>query len=106
MNRRWIRSSLVSGAIVGSFAAYAGAEVKEVIVRNFAFVPPMVTAAPGDTIRWVWESGVHTVTSGTPCTPDGLYFDAPMTRFNETAEFVVPDGVSQIPYFCILFNKR
>lgn len=76
------------------------ASIHEVQVRNFAFDPSTLTVSPGDTVRWTWESGSHTVTSGTPCTHDGLYFDEPMTSSNQVAEFVVPSGVKSIPYFC------
>lgn len=33
-----------------------------------SFVPDMVSIQPGDTVRWVWESQGHTVTSGDPNT--------------------------------------
>lgn len=74
--------------------------VQEVSVRDFAFDPSNVTVNPGDTVRWVWESGIHTVTSGTPCTHDGLYFDEDVTSGNPVVEFVIPEGVGSIPYFC------
>jgi glucose/arabinose dehydrogenase len=51
-------------------------------------------------IRWQWEDGDHTVTSGTPCIHDGIYFDTPITVSDQVFEFIVPDGVAQIPYFC------
>lgn len=85
----------VLGATTSSFAA-----VRQVQQQGLAFVPATVAAAPGDTIRWIWTSGVHTVTSGTPCSADGIYFDAPLSSSNPVVEFVVPDGVAQIPYFC------
>jgi glucose/arabinose dehydrogenase/plastocyanin len=81
-------------------SAIANAEIHEVVVRNFEFAPAAVTAAPGDTVRWVWESGFHTVTSGAGCTYDGLYFDVASDSANPEFEFVIPDGVLEIPYFC------
>ncbi len=78
----------------------AGALVHEVKVRDNVFVPSTVTVAAGDTVRWVWEQGHHTVTSGSNCVYDGQYFDAMVDPNNLVFEFVVPTGVSQIPYFC------
>jgi len=80
--------------------APAGAFVREVRVRNNVFVPDTITVAPGDTIRWIWEQGFHTVTSGANCVYDGLYFDANINSGAPVFEFVVPAGVNQIPYFC------
>ena len=91
---------LLTIALVAAAAATVNATTHEVIVRNFAFAPSAITVAPGDTVRWTWESGIHTVTSGAPCAFDGLYFDAPSDSVNTSFEFVVPTGVSSIPYFC------
>ena len=66
------------------------------------FVPADITVQPGDTIMWNWSLGNHTVTSGTPCTPDGLFFDEVLDSVNPQVSFVVPDdGTTFIPYFCI-----
>jgi plastocyanin len=34
------------------------------------FVPDALTISVGDTVRWTWAEGGHSVTSGDPCTPD------------------------------------
>jgi plastocyanin len=34
------------------------------------FVPDTVTISVGDTVRWTWAEGGHSVTSGDPCTSD------------------------------------
>ncbi len=40
--------------------------VKHVVhVGNFYFNPSAVTVSVGDTIRWQWDNGIHTTTSGT-----------------------------------------
>lgn len=88
----------VLAAVFGSTAALA--EIHIVNVTASSFVPSEVRVAAGDTVRWVWNAGIHTVTSGTPCTPDGIYFDVPMDGGNPVFEFIVPDGVAEIPYFC------
>lgn len=68
---------------------------------DMSFSPAVIDVAPGDTVRWVWTSGFHTVTSGTNCSYDGLYFNVPLDPTHQTFEFVIPSGVSQIPYFCL-----
>ena len=68
---------------------------------NFGFSPALIEVMTGDTIVWTWTSGVHTVTSGDICIPDGL-FDAPLTTKSNTFQWVVPaDASPSVPYFCI-----
>lgn len=67
---------------------------------GLAFSPNTITVDPGDTVRFVWSSGNHTVTSGSSCTYDNLYFDEPLNSANPSYDFIVPDGVASIPYFC------
>lgn len=88
----------VGGAAFG--AAWAGAAVHTVDVRNNVFAPATLTVAPGDTVRWIWRQGIHTVTSGSPCTFDGLLFDQPSDAANPLFEWTVPYGLASVPYFC------
>ncbi len=37
------------------------------------FSPDMVIIPIGSSVRWVWAAGEHTVTSGVPGNPDGLF---------------------------------
>ena len=37
------------------------------------FVPDTLTISVGDTVRWTWAEGGHSVTSGDPCTVDGQF---------------------------------
>ena len=77
------------------------AEVHEIDQVGLAFVPADITVAAGDTVRWNWGGGVHTVTSGTDCIFDGVHFDAPLNSGHTTAEYVVPGDFSGvIDYFC------
>ena len=99
-----IRNCLCFTIALLSFAATALAGpsgiVHDVVQAGLTFEPANITVAPGDTVRWTWASGFHTVTSGASCTPDGL-FDMPLTSGDPIAEYVVPmesDGV--IDYFC------
>ncbi len=80
-----------AGALAGTYT---------IDVQDFSFEPNNVALAPGDTVHFVWINGMHTATSGTPCTPDNLYFDHAVDMNNLTFDFQIPTGVTQIPYFC------
>ena len=55
----------------------AGSQVFDVAVgpsgNKIRFVPDTLNISVGDTVRWTWGSDDHSVTSGTPCTPDGQF---------------------------------
>lgn len=40
---------------------------------GFMFAPSALTICAGDTVRWTWATGGHTVTSGANCTPDNQF---------------------------------
>jgi plastocyanin len=40
---------------------------------TLTFSPASVNISTGDTVRWTWAGNVHSVTSGTPCTPDSQF---------------------------------
>ena len=83
--RKWLgltAATLMLLAIsVPTFAA-----THEVVVKNFSFDPKDITIQTGDTVRWVWDSGSHTVTSGTgPADPEsGNLFNELSTSGNPT----------------------
>ena len=81
-------------------AASAGAAIHEVTLQGITFTPSEITVQPGDTVRWVWVSGSHTVTSGSNCVYDGMYFDQPVNSSNPVFEWVVPEISGDLPYFC------
>jgi plastocyanin/glucose/arabinose dehydrogenase len=78
--------------------ASAGAATVEVRVRNFSFTPASVDIKAGDSVRWVWEDGGHSVTSGNACTRDGN-FDSGIqgAGFSRTVTF---SEAGQVRYFC------
>jgi plastocyanin len=41
--------------------------------NGFQFVPSTVNISVGDTVRWTWATGGHSVTSGPPCVADSQY---------------------------------
>lgn len=82
--------------------ADASAATVTVEVRDFSFSPDSVSVQVGDTVRWVWISGSHTVTSGVNLgDPDlGDLFDAAMTSGNQVFEFTVTQA-GRIDYLCV-----
>ncbi|MEY5061942.1 MAG: hypothetical protein RIS45_1863 [Planctomycetota bacterium] len=86
-----------------SLALAAPLSAAEVVVTqiNVSFDPTEVRVYPGDTVRWVYTGGTHTVTSGSDCTPSGL-FDSPLTLKNTEFVWAVPASAagSSISYYC------
>ncbi len=66
------------------------------------FVPSTVSASVGDSIRWNWSGGGHTVTSGVNCEPDGV-FDADLSSASPSFTWVVPASAAgtAVGYFCV-----
>jgi plastocyanin len=62
------------------------------------FEPASVNIQPGDTVRWVWETGSHSVTSGVPQQPDGL-FDSGVHSV-PFSFFYTFTTAGSFPYFC------
>jgi plastocyanin len=79
----------------------AGAATKIVAVApgGRIFSPAALTIQPGDTVTWVWQGNGHSVTSGTPGQPSGL-FDSGVHDTNFTFSFTFPDA-GTFPYFCM-----
>lgn len=91
---------LALAACLGALASLASAQTTHVVNQTgFQFVPDTLTIAVGDTVQWVWSGGPHTVTSGAPCTPDGL-FDMPLTAGSPVASFTFTSAGS-FEYFCL-----
>ncbi|MDP7004842.1 MAG: hypothetical protein QF718_01340, partial [Phycisphaerales bacterium] len=87
---------------IGTFSSGGGGPDTHYIDQiGFTFSPMTIEVMTGDTIVWQWNDGVHTVTSGSDCIPDGL-FDGSLDAKNPTFEWVVPsDAPADIPYHCI-----
>jgi len=82
-------------------AASARATIHVVNQAGLAFVPANLTIVGGDTVRWVWSAGIHTVTNGaTPADP-GLasLFDAPLTTASRSFQFRFTT-LGVVPYLC------
>ena len=98
---RLVLVGLIAVALALAVVGFAQAETHVVTVRNFADLANL-TITEGDVVRWEWESGGHTVTSGTgPSDPNaGELFNAPMNSSNQVFEFTF-DEPGTFPYYCI-----
>jgi plastocyanin len=92
---------LTAVTLSGVVAAASANSVHEVMQDGLTFQPDELTVEPGDTVRWIWTGGSHTVTSGPDCTFDGVYFDEDLTSSNPVVEWEVPDEIGVVPYFCM-----
>lgn len=102
---------LGAALLFGAFPALGLANTVTVTQTGFGFSPQNPTIQVGDTVKWNWTSGTHTVTEGT----DGLIngnelFTSPLTSSVQTFSFTFsaafvnanpkPGGVYD--YFCQL----
>jgi len=92
---------LTSALMLCFVAGRAAGETHTVMAFSTTFEPATVQVAPGDTVTWHYVTGYpHTVTSGDPCTSDGI-FDAPLNGSNPSFTWDVPaDASGDITYFC------
>jgi plastocyanin len=100
--RRLAVAAVLTATLASALGAtLAHAEIHEITVRNFEFDPATISINAGDTVRWVWESGSHTTTSGDPgtCSPDAIW-DQPINMSSPTFERQF-DTAGDFPYFCI-----
>ncbi|MFM8697580.1 MAG: plastocyanin/azurin family copper-binding protein [Phycisphaerales bacterium] len=95
------RNLFLAPALAAAMVGASHGAVITVSVSNFAFTPANVTAAPGDTIRWVRVAGNHTATSGASCSPNGT-FDLPVNSVFTSATWVVPASAAgtTVRYYC------
>src|SRR6185436_1563452 len=62
------------------------------------FVPDPVNIQPGDTVDWIWDASGHSVTSGIPPTPSGM-FDTGLQSAGFMFSFQF-NNAGTFPYFC------
>jgi plastocyanin len=91
-------ASALAFAVTG-FVTPASGAIHDVVQEGQSFEPALVVIQPGDTVRWTWTIGIHTVTSGSNCDADGL-FDAPLDTGHRTFSFTFPTA-GTYDYFCV-----
>lgn len=70
---------------------------------GLSFSPSNVTVKQGDTVRWSWTAGPHTVTSGTGFADpnEGAIFNAPLDSANTVVLHTFADTLGTYPFHCI-----
>ena len=93
---------LLTALTIVTLSATSFADTLIVTANPVSWSPDEVNCVPGDILRFEYGSGYpHTITSGTSCTYDGLYFNEPLSSPGDFYEFTVPDdGTTEIPFFC------
>lgn len=71
----------------------------EILITGFAFSPASKTISVGTTIKWInKDNSTHTVTSGIPGTPSGIFNSG---NFGQNGEFSFKfDQAGTFKYFC------
>ncbi len=62
------------------------------------------TIRVGDTVRWTWVGGDHSVTSGACCTGDGRFNDGPTSQTGHTFSRTFTSA-GNVPYFCVVHGN-
>ncbi len=110
-----VRRITSTAALLFVAVAARGQSVHRVELVGLDFQPADLTIQVGDTVHWVWISGLHNVESGTTAegmgVPDGIFNSGPPTPVAGTTFDVVfdqaflaahprPDQV--YPYYCVV----
>lgn len=82
----------------------ARADTFTVAAVNFRFEPETRTAAVGDVIRWTFAGDPHTVTSGTPGSPDGG-FDSGIKNPGDSYQLTLTSA-GTFRYFCAIHPEQ
>ena len=93
---------LLTTLTIVALSAPSFADTLIVTANSSSWSPDVANVVPGDVLRFEYGSGYpHTITSGSKCTYDGVYFDEPLNTTGDYFEFTVPDdGTTEIPFFC------
>jgi plastocyanin len=98
--RSFAAVSVMSLFLLASMASLSAATIQVQVGANGgnAFAPKDVSIQVGDTVQWTWQGDNHSVTSGVPGNPDGL-FDSGVQNTGFTFSFTFNDP-GLFPYFC------
>ncbi len=95
---RSARVLCVALALLGASVPARAQATHVVAVSNFSFAPALVVAEAGDTVRWTWRSGTHSVVDA--ATNDDLC--AMRSAPADDCTFTVPGGPEpfRLSYYC------
>ncbi|MDP4174111.1 MAG: cupredoxin domain-containing protein [Bacteroidota bacterium] len=94
------KNDTVTNSYGGSSGSGSGGTgTNQVVMMNTKFSPASITVSAGTTVKWINEDPInHTVTSGTPGSPDGK-FDSGTIGPNGTYSFKF-DTKGTYNYYC------
>lgn len=102
------RRSVIAMAFIAVLAVLSGgsvqAETLTVAAVNFRFEPESRTASVGDVVRWTFAGDPHTVTSGAPGSPDGV-FDSGVKNPGESYQLTLTTA-GTLRYFCAIHPEQ
>ena len=85
--------------VIGLNFGLSHADIIDVEISGFTFVPADIKVKVGDTVRWTNRDGAsHTSTSGASGVPDGIW-DSGLLATDETFSYVF-DTPGAFPYYC------
>jgi plastocyanin len=97
-----LAASAVLAACILSWPVPAEPATHTVLVFDFSFSPSELTIPPGDTVRWQWQAGFHTTTSGASSNPadnPGSLWDSSINSSSPIFEYTFANE-GDFPYFC------
>lgn len=96
-------ATLAAGLLAVCLAGAAHGGQVRVNVNSNDFTPQSVTINPGDHVVWIWQSGIHSVTSGNDGSIGGSgIFNSGTLNTNTSPAFSWKSGSpAAIPYYCI-----
>ena len=93
---------VVAVVLIGAIPGTARATVHVIQVGDFFFDPPGTVVAPGDTVRWVLQAGVHQVSSDTGSAKGWESDTLSMPGDSFETVFTFADGIGPFSYRCTL----
>ena len=98
-NKRILCTAALLFFSLGSVALAATVNVDVAPGRMLAFSPGVVNIQVGDTVKWTWQASDHSVTSGTPGVPTGI-FDSGVQNTGFTFSFTFSTS-GTFAYYCV-----
>ena len=91
---------VIVAPLLAFYPSVASATTVTVMVgpNCLCFMPASVTIHPGDTVQWTWSSSGHSTTSGSNCSPNGIWDSGIL---NQGAMFSHTFNIAgSFPYYC------
>ena len=92
------RAALAAVILMAASHAQAATVTVQVGLGGDIYTPSSVTINANDTIHWVWDDDFHSVTSGVPGSPNGIWDSGVHNTGFEFSRAFPTSGT--FPYFC------